>query len=523
MRAGDFMLRSSARRVLSCVVLSCLSSTAFATDFYVDVANGNNANPGTSPATAWQTLTFAAANASQGNAHTIHVAPGTYSAASGETFPLQFRGQHVVGDSGPTNTIVDGSGATVVIQILNFPALPVPASVATLRGFTLQGAASCIDLTWSWSSTTTSFSDLVLRNATTVGLGMTSSSFQGSGANFHVQLSGVRVEACGQGLFLSGNSGSNTLDASDCAFVSNIQDGVFLNVRTSVATSFARCSFLGNGAAGVRAAAVAGTSTSQGFGFLTTSFSDCLFANNQSGWAPQTSLLATVGSTLTRCTIANNAFGIVTTNNGNNPPTYTLDSTLLWGNGTDFSAPNSPTSTFSQIGGADPLFQNPFGGDFRVYFGSPVIDAGKPSTPVGTLDLNGVARSVDGDLDTFERADIGCHEFRTLDIDTTGQQGTLLGLETFGTAGDSSSMRLGRGAFGAPIATPFGEFDMNAIANFPWVTFPVAPGPGFLFQRTIPTAPIFIGQTYSFQGLVTSSVSPSGAAWSNAVSFTIVP
>jgi hypothetical protein len=517
------MLRSKLGPVVPAVVFSILSTTVSATDFYVDAVNGSDANPGTGPATAWRTLTFAAANAPHGSAHTIHAAPGTYSSASGETFPLEFRGQHVVGDGGPASTIVDAGGALVAIQLVNTPSMPVPASVATLRGFTVQGASFCIDMVWTWSSVTTSFSDLLVRNASIYGIGMTSSSFQGSGASFHVQLSRVRVEACTAGLFLSGDSGSNSLVANDCTFANNTQDGVYLNVRTSVSANFTRCSFVGNGMAGSHPVVILGMSASQGFGYLSSAYSDCLFANNQSGLAPETLLLATNGSTLTHCTVANNGIGLLSGGSGSNPPTYTLDSTLVWGNGTDLSMPNLPTGIHSKVGGADPLFRDPSLADFRVRFGSPVIDAGNPLTPVGALDLARVPRSIDGDLDTNERADIGCHEFRTLDIKTTGQQGTLLELEIFGGAGHTSSMHLGRGAPGAPVATPFGEFDLSAIANFPWVTFAVAPGPGVLFQRPIPTTPIFIGQTYSFQGRVTSSASPSGAAWSNAVSFTIVP
>jgi hypothetical protein len=260
-------------------------------------------------------------------------------------------------------------------------------------------------------------------------------------------------------------------------------------------------------------------------GFVTAQVLDCLIAGSTRGYVASSAFQSNVSTTMRRCTItSNSSHGIAADPAGGLlTPAFALNSVLVSGNGIDYSSPSAPTMSFSQIGGPNPLFRDPANGDFRVNFGSPVIDLGDPATAVGTLDLNGVARPVDGDLDTLERADIGCFEFSPLDIDTTGQQGTLLTLEMFGPVGSSSSMWLARGASGTPVVTPFGEFDLSAIANFPWVTFPVAPGPGFVFQRPIPTTPTFIGQTYSFQGLVTSTASPTGAAWSNAVSFTIVP
>lgn len=510
------------RAVLGGLVL--LAGRALATDYYVDVVNGSDAAAGTSPATAWKTLTFAATAAAPGSTNTIHAAPGTYSAATGEVFPLEFRGQHVVGDAGPAATIVDGGGAFAVVQILNAPGAAVPASVASLGGLTLLNAAVCIDLLWSWSTVSTSFHDLVLQNAGTAGIHLASSTFQGSFATFHVQLTRVRVEGCPYGLASEGSSGNNTIDAVDCAFSNNSLRGVYLSVRVPVSATFTRCSFVGNGITGAYASVVMGLSTSQGFGDLTASFTDCLLASNQSGWVLDTFLFGRSTTTFTRCTIANNtSFGVTTAAVSGTVSPYSFDSTLVWGNGTDYSAPVAASLAFSQIGGANPLFRDPANRDFRVYFGSPVIDSGNPATPVGTLDLNEIARSVDGDLDASERSDIGCHEFRTLDIDFPGPIGTTLRLEIFGPAGGTSGMRLSRGPLVAPAPTPFGEFDLNPALNFLWFNFATAPGPGTVFARTVPPDPIFIGQTYSFQGLVTSGAAPSGAAWSNAVSLTITP
>lgn len=69
-------------------------------DFYVD-PNAPDAS------TVFRTITaaLAAANVSAAPSRTIHVAPGTYSAGSGESFPIVVRGVSLIG-SGPSTVIV---------------------------------------------------------------------------------------------------------------------------------------------------------------------------------------------------------------------------------------------------------------------------------------------------------------------------------------------------------------------------------------------------------------------------------
>jgi hypothetical protein len=85
-------------------------------DYYVNAdATGSDANPGTSAASPWKTLTHAIAAVTAGG--TINVAAGTYNAANGETFPLEPRAnQTFLGDpanngvAGASSTIISGSG-----------------------------------------------------------------------------------------------------------------------------------------------------------------------------------------------------------------------------------------------------------------------------------------------------------------------------------------------------------------------------------------------------------------------------
>src|SRR5205085_2036696 len=85
------------------------SVRAHAADWYVDVNAGSDANDGLAPATAWQTLTHALAQVPipvTGD-HVVHVAPGTYSQTSGETFPIFAKPRvRIVGDGGWDMTIV---------------------------------------------------------------------------------------------------------------------------------------------------------------------------------------------------------------------------------------------------------------------------------------------------------------------------------------------------------------------------------------------------------------------------------
>lgn len=73
------------RIAIGCAFLSLAALGASAADVYVDVANGNDADTGSSPATAWRTLSHASQTAPSGSSTNIHVAPGTYSPATGGT------------------------------------------------------------------------------------------------------------------------------------------------------------------------------------------------------------------------------------------------------------------------------------------------------------------------------------------------------------------------------------------------------------------------------------------------------
>ena len=94
---------------VSSVAVTCIATTP---DYYVDAANGNDANTG-SAGSPWRTISMAIRTAPTTGAN-IHVAPGTYSA--GETFPISPRpNQHLIGDvanhgEGVVPTRISGAG-----------------------------------------------------------------------------------------------------------------------------------------------------------------------------------------------------------------------------------------------------------------------------------------------------------------------------------------------------------------------------------------------------------------------------
>lgn len=94
---------------VSSVAVTCIATTP---DYYVDAANGNDANTG-SAGSPWRTISMAIRTAPTTGAN-IHVAPGTYSA--GETFPISPRtNQHLIGDianhgEGAVATRISGAG-----------------------------------------------------------------------------------------------------------------------------------------------------------------------------------------------------------------------------------------------------------------------------------------------------------------------------------------------------------------------------------------------------------------------------
>jgi|GEM_PF-2345175 hypothetical protein len=125
---------------LSLLVLPGLAAAA---TYYVS-PTGNDANNGLTPATAWKTITHAAATVPAGTAaapNVISVAAGTYNAANGETFPITFAGHFVsLTGAGSASTIIDA-------QNLSDDGLQVNARGFSVSGFTFRNMNIAISIT----------------------------------------------------------------------------------------------------------------------------------------------------------------------------------------------------------------------------------------------------------------------------------------------------------------------------------------------------------------------------------------
>ncbi len=109
---------------------------------HVDEREGSDANSGLTADEAFQTITYALANARSGE--TVVVAPGVYDITGGERFPLMVPpGVHLVGDTGDKG---DGSEPTLIEGIgpLLLDGMPSTATItmgagSSLGGFTVFG------------------------------------------------------------------------------------------------------------------------------------------------------------------------------------------------------------------------------------------------------------------------------------------------------------------------------------------------------------------------------------------------
>lgn len=524
--------------------LALVTSSARASDWYVDAVNGNDANSGVSAGAAWKTIAFALATAPAG-AQTIHVLPGVYNAANGEVFPLAPKpGFVVIGDAGRELTIVDAGSATGgVFQFATLVAgAPSYGPATRLEGLSLRGSDSGVRVDANSADVSPTLRDLDIAQ-TSIGLSIRCAPLVGGGSGGTACLvEGVNVHDCGQGIVgtQTGTSVLFSLTVRDSSFVANIGRGVNLHSTSfSQTVEFERCHIDDNGGDGVFSRLFGS------FAGLTATFRACSLSRNQkSGWSSELSSSGGGGRTLRfeRCTIARNRqVGVNLFDDCFKITDYaTIDHCIVAGNAVDVAvqdfACESPTIIRSCIGdgsyvnglgsfAANPLFRDSGAADFRLRWGSPCIDAATSPLPVGALDLDGNTRDVDGDLNTSEVSDLGAFEFRPLELTGTGQLGSLLQWELWGPQGNSTTLYWTRVALSAaPSSTPFGDLDLDpALAGVFRVTTAGAASPNVIYRSIPNAAALLVGRTFAFQALTDNAAAPSGRAYTNPVEITIVP
>jgi uncharacterized repeat protein (TIGR01451 family) len=107
-------------------------------NYYVDASSGSDATGDGSQSAPWQTVTYALSQVT-GDDVDIHVVPGVYDAALGETFPLVMKtGVRLVGADN-INTILYGNPAAPVVH---FPGTGFYTETTVIRGFKITNGSN---------------------------------------------------------------------------------------------------------------------------------------------------------------------------------------------------------------------------------------------------------------------------------------------------------------------------------------------------------------------------------------------
>lgn len=508
------------------VLAVALCSSAAASDWYVDASSGSNANSGTAPSQAWRTISFAVTQVPTSGIQRIFVAPGTYDTALGETWPVVMRdGLQIVGAGPSSTTLAVGTGS-----LFNFDASSGAAfgPDTLVQGLHLvgpgsgQSGSSAVSVYASYATAAPTLRDLEIEHwsfgvAATVQLSGYSSP----------SLESVEVHDCFTGLWVLGAS---YLTATDSSFSDNVGNGVSIGgAHGTPQPTFRRCRIDRNGASGVFASA--GDYDAHGW------FEDCSVSFNAlHGWSsPSSFTISGRHAQFLRCTIAfNGAKGIYGPDALGFCGTLGLSQSIVWGHTFDLDYQGTVNATRNDIGdgsfsgvngnfAADPSFANAAGGDLRLRWGSPCIDAVSVAPAAGALDLLRHARDVDGDLDTTEVCDLGAFEFRPLEVVGPMTLGSLIQWELRGPAGATSILYWSRHPLASsPTSGPFGQFDLPALTSVFRLTT-IGPSSLTTLQRSIPSSPLLVGQTFSFQALTDNVLAPNGKAFTDAVQVTILP
>lgn len=510
-------------------VVLCARS-ARADDWYVDAVNGSVANPGTSPAAPWRTITHALAVIAPlpAGPHVVWVAPGVYDPALGEAFPLNPRPRtRISGTGGSALTIVQGPGQ----RLFTFgyvTSAPIDAESGA-DGLTLRQAGTGILFAAGGGDFYPAFWDLRIEGMTTAGVSVsayTAGPFPGHG--LEPVFERTEIVGCGTGVTVHSQRNPNDLWWSQGGVVlidSVVRGSSNQGIRASSAPIFgatARVELVRS-----RVVENLGHGLHGELGNTVVVATASLFAQNQG-----CGLLGENGSgafTLNGCTVASNVQGGL---RGTSGQQATIRNTILASNGNDLDLQATPTASFSDSAdgdllgqpgciAADPRFVAPGSGEFRLRFGSPCVDTGDPASS-GARDLLGHARPFDGDLDTQLAVDMGAFEFEPLHLVGAPAVGGRFGLEFWGPAGGKSIVHFARAPLAAGQVTPFGTFYLGPSLALSGAV-PVQPNRPIVLWRTLANDPALAGTTFSFQGLTSSSAAPLGRAYTNPVSFVVLP
>lgn len=179
------------------VALAGCTTPGVVVDFYVHPVTGNDTNPGT-VAAPYKTLTHALSRVEAG--HTIHLAAGTYDAASGEVWPTQTGFPPVATPNVPDGVRITSDG--------NLARLVGPGGMTTAAALVFEGEAEVVGVRIQ------SFQRAVLAGPSTVAL-LDAVEIHGNANEGLLVFGDANVTVRDSALFQNGSSGAGAYGTAD--------------------------------------------------------------------------------------------------------------------------------------------------------------------------------------------------------------------------------------------------------------------------------------------------------------------